>query len=337
MRSWPDLSAASRVLSNPRETYHDQPAIKAPHWRWLIVTYFFLGGIAGSTQVLASLADLFGHRRDRSLVRIGRYLALTTAIACPVLLIFDLMKPDRFYNMLRVFKLRSAMSLGSWILTTFGVVTGLAAVRQAAEDSLFGRRGVLRSMFLIVPARLLDFLGVLFGFLLSGYTGVLISATAVPLWARNRRLMGPLFIFSAASTGTAALTLLGTIIWHIEEETLHWLERAETIFLAIEAALVGMSLTVLRTFARPLITGVPGMIFWGGAVVLGQLTPLGAQLAALARGRNLSAPVRVLLSLLTLAGGYALRASLIFAGRRSARDPRAVFAAAQLIDSRMAG
>jgi formate-dependent nitrite reductase membrane component NrfD len=336
MRSVPDLLVTSQVRSNPQETYHNQPALKAPHWRWLVITYFFLGGMAGGTQVIASLCDLCGHRRDRPLVRIGRYFALAAVTVCPILLILDLMRPDRFYNMLRVFKLRSPMSLGTWILTTFSTVSGLAAVRQAAADGLFGRRGWLRNVLLILPERLLDMLGMTLGFLLAGYTGVLISSTAVPMWARNRWLMGPLFIFSAASTAAAALTLLGTATRWVADETLHWLERADMIFLVIEMGLISATLAVLRRFARPLVTGLPGIAFWGGAVALGQLAPLGVQVSALLRGKHTSRLTRMFISALTLAGSYTLRAALIFAGKRSARDPHAAFQAAQAVDGRVA-
>ena len=39
----------------------------APHWRWLIVLYFFIGGIAGGSFFLAALLDLFGRSQDWSM------------------------------------------------------------------------------------------------------------------------------------------------------------------------------------------------------------------------------------------------------------------------------
>jgi hypothetical protein len=55
----------------------------------------------------------------------------------PVLLI-GTSEAERFYNMLRILKLRSPMSTQSWSLFTFGNLGGLIAARQAAEDGLLG-------------------------------------------------------------------------------------------------------------------------------------------------------------------------------------------------------
>src|SRR5581483_12442973 len=67
-------------------TYYELPAIKASHYRWLVVSYLFVGGLAGAAQLIATLADLAGRRRDRALVRGGRYLALAGALLSPALL-----------------------------------------------------------------------------------------------------------------------------------------------------------------------------------------------------------------------------------------------------------
>src|SRR4051812_12496931 len=100
-------------------TYYGVPPIHKPHWHWLIVSYFFLGGLSGGSYVVASIADLFGHADDRETVRVGRYLALLALLPCPLLLVLDLGRPERFLHMLRVLKLRSPMSLGTWGLLSF--------------------------------------------------------------------------------------------------------------------------------------------------------------------------------------------------------------------------
>src|ERR671937_1640909 len=106
-------------------TYYDRPAVKASEWRWLIITYFFVGGLAGAAQVIAGVVDLLGHYRDRRVVSAGRYLALAGALLSPVLLIADLKTPSRWHNMLRVFRGTSPMSIGSWTLLAFGMSSGL--------------------------------------------------------------------------------------------------------------------------------------------------------------------------------------------------------------------
>src|SRR3954454_10675727 len=83
-------------------SYYGVPPIHKPHWKWLIVSYFFLGGLSGGSYVVATVAEIFGHPDDRDTVRIGRYLAFLALIPCPPLLILDLGRPERFFNMLRV-------------------------------------------------------------------------------------------------------------------------------------------------------------------------------------------------------------------------------------------
>src|SRR5262245_37205189 len=94
-----------------------------PHWHWLIVLYFFIGGLAGGCYFLAALIDLFGRREDRALARLGYYVAFPAVLISGLLLTLDLHRPLRFWHMLvqantwrPMFKAYSPMSLGSWAL-----------------------------------------------------------------------------------------------------------------------------------------------------------------------------------------------------------------------------
>src|SRR5215472_10094919 len=64
-------------------TYYDYPVLKEPVWRWEIVWYFFLGGLAAGSYFLASIASLFGSKEDRAVVRTGYYLSLLALLPCP--------------------------------------------------------------------------------------------------------------------------------------------------------------------------------------------------------------------------------------------------------------
>jgi formate-dependent nitrite reductase membrane component NrfD len=67
------------------------------------------------SAVIALAAVLFHHV---DVARAAMWLAaITGAILSPMLLIMDLGRPHLFLNMLRVFKHRSAMSMGAWILS----------------------------------------------------------------------------------------------------------------------------------------------------------------------------------------------------------------------------
>src|SRR4051794_5959532 len=56
------------------------PNFQEPHWSWLIVLYFFLGGLTGGIYFAAAWLDLFGERVDRSTMRLGHLVALPLII-----------------------------------------------------------------------------------------------------------------------------------------------------------------------------------------------------------------------------------------------------------------
>jgi formate-dependent nitrite reductase membrane component NrfD len=296
------------------ETYYDIPPIKAPHWRWLIIVYFFLAGLTSSSFIIATLSDLVG--RDRSLARAGRYLSLAALLPCPVLLTFDLGRPERALHMFRIVKLRSPMSLGSWALLVFGLINGASAVAQFLAD----RTG---SPKLDSPRRTLGILGLPFALFLSGYTGVLLGATNVPLWGRSYLLLGPTFVASAFSSGFAALSLLLGFSSAKNQDTAQALARGEVMCLTTEIALLAVTIRHLGKLGQPLTTGALGRLFWPAVVAAGIVAPLLLNLVGIIRGSRFG-PSRFAPALVLL-GGFTLRLLLIFAGRESARRPRDYF------------
>ena len=73
---------------------------------------------------------------------------------------------------------------------------------QAAEDGLLGRDNPVVRLAGALPARLISVLALPFGFFVGAYTGVLIGATSVPMWARNVVLMGPTFLLRHSPPGS---------------------------------------------------------------------------------------------------------------------------------------
>jgi hypothetical protein len=185
--------------------YYGQPVVKPPVWTWEISLYFFFGGIAGMSAVIALGAAIFNHV---DLARAAIWIAaIAGAVVSPILLIMDLGRPHLFLNMLRVFKHRSAMSMGAWILTAFGAcaVPGLIALELHAHQLFPGAL----DQFLRLAVGVLILGAAIFGTLLATYTGVLIGATVIPAWFLHRTLL-PIH-FGTAGLGSAAgvLELLG--------------------------------------------------------------------------------------------------------------------------------
>lgn len=314
-----------------QSAYYDYPVLKAPTWTWEIILYFFLGGLAAGCYVIASIAALFGSREDRVVARTGYYLSLLALLPCPPLLIKDLGRPERFLNMLRIFKVKSPMSMGTWGLLSFSLFSGVMATMQAAKDGLLGDWWGARTLAKL-PQKLIALAGIPFGVFLGGYTGVLLTATSVPLWSRSK-LLGAVFVSSAMSTSTALISLVLRLTG-APIRTLHKLERLEWAALLIElSGLIGFLRQSGRT-ARPLVGDGPGehgQPFWsivfGGGIVL----PLFLQSLTLFAGRSKkrSKGRGLLVSLLVLIGGYFLRRTMIEAGRTSSKDARTMLSNAK--------
>ena len=172
--------------------YYGRPAIKEPVWKPEVPIYFWLGGLTGISALLAFGARLMGNRR---LARTALFTSFATLLACPPLLVSDLGRPERFYNMLRVAKPTSPMSVGSWVLTGFGGAVGAAFLSELL--GLLQPVGLLAegaAAFLSLP--------------LVTYTAVLIADTSIPVWHRARHHLPFVFAGSAAASAGAAASAL---------------------------------------------------------------------------------------------------------------------------------
>ncbi|MBO0774545.1 MAG: polysulfide reductase NrfD, partial [Actinobacteria bacterium] len=167
-------------------SYYGKPVLNAPVWKSPdIPGYLFLGGLAGCSSLLAAAAQLTG--RD-GLARAAKAGAAGAGCLGLSWIISDLGRPDRFLNMLRVFKPTSPMSVGSWLLAGY-----LPAAGAAAAAAVTGRAPRLGAAATTGSA--------LLGPALATYTAVLISDTAVPAWHDGYRELP--FVF-AGSSATAA-------------------------------------------------------------------------------------------------------------------------------------
>src|SRR5579863_9205584 len=233
--------------------YYNIPLIHKAHWSWEIVLYFFLGGMAGGSFLVSTIAHLFSADEDAPLIRAGRYLSFVCILISPILLVKDLGRPERFLHMLRVLKLRSVMSIGTWALSTFGLLCGLTTVYQAAQDGLLNWFPLMARLIKAIPIKVIETIGSFFGIVVATYTGVLLAATAVPVWARARNILGPLFFTSGLSTALAAISLiLSAGRSNQNHDTLERVERAELIAATTELGLIAALPKTLGPLGKPL-------------------------------------------------------------------------------------
>ena len=194
-------------------SYHDLPLVKPPVWTWEVPAYFFVGGAAGAAAVLGVAAQLAGPKNEK-LVRDARWIAAIGATLSGPLLIADLGRPERFLNMLRVFKPQSPMSVGAWTLAVFGAGSPAAVLLP---------NKTLRNFAAAVSAAT--------GLVMATYTGVLIGATTIPVWKEHVDLLPVHFGASALGSAVALLELRGN-----RSDALNALGLGAAIFESLPAA-----------------------------------------------------------------------------------------------------
>ena len=292
------LDGRGEVRMVPEEevrNYYGRAVLKEPTWKPEIPWYFFAGGLAGASSGLALVARLAGNER---LARRALLAALGGATVSPVLLISDLGRPDRFYNMLRVFKPTSPMSMGTWILTSFGPSAGIAAVSDLL--GVFPRLG-----------RFAEVISALLGPALSTYTAVLVADTSIPVWHEARGELPFVFAASSAASAGACAAILTPIR-----------DAGPARRLAVGGALLelwaveAMKRRLGKFLAEPYHQGEAGRYDKLAKAFSG----LGAAVMGFAGRKRRSAAVAG--GALILAGAAFERWSVFRAGFQSARDPK---------------
>lgn len=286
-----------------------------PEWGWLIVLYFFFGGLAGGCYFLAALIDLFGRPDDRPLARLGYYIAFPCVVLSALLLTLDLTRPLRFWHMLvesntfqPMFKLWSPMSVGSWALLIFGLFSFLSFLAALTEDDRLDwpRSSVLRPPGVL--GSLMAAVGGLFAFFVAGYTGVLLAVTNRPIWS-DTPLLGMLFIVSAASI-SAALMMLLAHGYRWKSPAVLALHRLDAWVIALEfLVLISVMISLGPVFRAWL--NAWGILLFLGVIVVGMLFPL-----ALAWRRDwLGKRNAITAAALVLIGGFILRLVIVFSAQ----------------------
>ncbi|QRN97854.1 polysulfide reductase NrfD [Archangium violaceum] len=285
-------------------SYYGQPAIKEPVWIWSIPLYFYVGGVAGAASVLGAAADVFGGERMEGLGRRCRWVGTAGDIVSSGLLIYDLGRPTRFLNMLRVFRPTSPMSVGSWVLVGSGAMN-TASLLFAGRRGWLGRAGEGAA----IAAGLL-------GLPLAGYTAVLIANTAVPIWQATRKSL-PLLFMSSAMAGAGSLMEL---LPHPkrDEKVLHLFSAMGKVGELLAGVAVQHEASRLEVLVRPLKHGPSGTLWKAAKVCTAASLALGVW-----PGRRKW--MKVARALLGSAGALLTRFAVFRAGKVSASDPQTTF------------
>jgi formate-dependent nitrite reductase membrane component NrfD len=285
-------------------TYYDRPMLQESVWSWAIPLYYYVGGLSGASMTLAAAATL---RKDEGLDRFihrAHLIGFVGTVLSGGLLVYDLGRPERFLNMLRVFRPTSPMNVGAWILSATGGTAFLTVAMRREK----GWIGLIGEGFGIISG--------VFGLGLATYTGVLVANTAIPVWQSSRRSLPVLFGASAMASIGCALDTLGT------DESAVPITRIFGIIGRAAELIAGHCMEreagSTARVARPLTHGMSGRLFTTSKL----LTAASLALVLLPRPGKRRAMISGLLGTF---GSLLLRFGVESAGKASARDPRASF------------
>ena len=274
-------------------SYYGRPVVKETVWGPDVPSYLFLGGLAGASSTLAAGAHLTGRPELARALKCGAAAAISLSM---VALVHDLGRRTRFVNMLRVFKVTSPMSIGTWILS------GYTPLALAAAASAITRKLPRGGLAATIAAGL-------FGPAVASYTAVLLGDTAAPAWHEAHRELPFLFAGSAA-TAAGGLGMLTVRPGRAGQAI-----RFAVLGAAGEIAAKSRMLQRLGAAAEPYQTGRAGQLMDLSEV----LTSTGLAVAVLAGRSRVGAP---LAGLALMAASALTRFGVFEAGRESARDPK---------------
>jgi formate-dependent nitrite reductase membrane component NrfD len=318
--------------------------MKSIEWGFLIVNYLFLGGLSAGLFFVSALATLMRRNGNAErYLRIARYGALLAPwpvmLGC-LLLIFDLGKWLRFYKLFLHFRWTSPMSIGSWLLLAFNLVSLLYCyswLTPEQRDWLCSKlpKRVASCLFhnhsLAEWRNRLALIGMPLSVGVGIYTGVLLGAVqSRPFW--NTNLVAQMFLFSALSTGSALLIFaLSFDSRAIEAGDLRLVYALDICFMALEFFIVipylihgELSVQAVQDSLELILGGPFTLLFWVFFLLLGLLLPLVIEVWEISQallskdGAHYSRKLAATTALLVMMGGFLLRYIFVVAGQVSA-------------------
>ncbi len=321
--------------------------MESTHWGLLVVNYLFLAGVSAGAFAISSFATYLGGPHFRRVARIGALIAPWPVMAGVGILLLDLGRPLAFWHLFVTVQWTSPMSIGSWLLTGFILMSLFYAALwvPAPLDNLLRiptSRANLRHFTRWTPVAgpalrraraVVAALGFPVSLGVGIYTGILLGAVpSRPFW--NTPMLAQLFLFSAMSTGTATVLLVTALVGSRRPDEL---EHERKLLISTDLVLIVLEIFMLIPFllhhalstwssatSISLILGGEYTVpFWIGVILLGILLPLAIEVYELFPLIWKEAVTRYSLWLsaasgvLVLMGGFILRFVFVYAGQVS--------------------
>lgn len=273
---------------------------KAPPWHLSVSLDLFFSSVASGTYIVAAILLLASPFRWGIVALFGFFVAFPVEIADLIALIVDLGDPMRFHHMLRTLKFSSPMSLGVWLSSGLAVFAFICAVVSAM---------LLRGDFMLIATlRWIAATGLPFALGVAIYKGVLLSATAQPVW-RRMRWLGAILSISSGTCGLSVMMALAAALG--DDSGAAALRFAAGVLLALYTLMLVFAMGPVNRALAPRI-GRSAIIWWNAlAVYMGGAIP-----AALAFLPDYMPHTEYIILAITLVGALSLRHVLILIPQR---------------------
>ncbi len=286
-------------------------------WHWQIPIYLYLGGLAAGILFFAGIFTIMGKDKEMSTTVKWAPLLVPAALVIGLFMLFlDLKHQLFFWRLYTTVRFESPMSWGAWVLMIITPLSFIWAATYLKElrPSWNWRFKLLENFekFAIQNRKVMAWAMIILSIVLGIYTGILLSAfNARPLW--NNSILGPLFLVSGLSTGTAV------IMWmtkdHRERKIM---SRIDLVLIIVElffithmimGMLAGSSVQIAA--AELFLGGQFTVSFWVFVIILGLVFPAVLEVLELS---GYKIPVMIP-ALLVLFGGLVFRFIMVEAGQ----------------------
>ena len=288
-------------------------------WGWPIIIYLFLGGLAGGAYIIAALADLCDIDEDKLIGKIGFTVALIGIIIGALCLIGDLGRPERFLNIIKVYKFTSPMSVGVWgviIFTAFSVLSVLTIFGTGKDVKGWRKLGFYISV--VIPRKAINAIGLTVGVFLAGYTGVLLTETSRPFWS-DTPFLGALFLASGVSTAIAFIYFFYGMMRHDEigQRNKYKLKLVDNMAIIAEIVILIFMMIQLSNIGHLVYLEKFKILWIVGIILVGLIIPIIINFISIigykVKGKELKTDF--ITPILILIGGFLLRYVVVMAGQ----------------------
>ncbi|MDX9906329.1 MAG: NrfD/PsrC family molybdoenzyme membrane anchor subunit [Bacteroidales bacterium] len=286
-------------------------------WHWQIPIYLYLGGLAAGILFFAGIFTILNKEKEMPATVKWAPMLVPGALVIGLLMLFlDLKHQLFFWRLYTTVRFESPMSWGAWVLMAITPLSFIWAATYIKEirPEWNWKFNLLEKFeaFAIKNRKPMAWIFIVLSVVLGIYTGILLSAfNARPLW--NNSILGPLFLVSGLSTGTAV------IMWITKNP------RERIIMSRIDLVLIIVELFFITHMMMGMLAGSSVQIaaaglflggqftvsFWVFVIVLGLVFPAVLEILELA---GFKIPVAIP-ALLILFGGLVFRFIMVEAGQ----------------------